>query len=329
MLYAELETIPQLMQQGVHTIMLMPTDWGAQPDSDLFLATLDEVLGTAARLFATRMVAVSRMEGTTCTLMAVIDHKRQIRPGTVLHLDDTLCAQMLEQNAPLQINDISALPNAKQYTINPLNIPVNAYLGVPLCLANGRVFGSLWTIDSRPYAFTPSDVRMLSLLARSLTHELESAVQHQHDMRIQQLQATHADIDPLTGILGCDGFKQALRDIAAQPAHAPYSVVVVKINPLTPSRIRSDIAHQGLVDALMRTVRLVDCCGRIDDSMYAVLLPNTTEADSQTWQQRVCAEVDAWNRVHRNVDLVFEIVLGAADSSQGADVLERARKQIS
>lgn len=84
--------------------MLMPTDWGAQPDSGLFLATLDEVLGTAARLLATRMVAVSRVEGTTCTLMGVIDHKRQIRPGTVLHIDDTFCAQMLEQNAPLQIN---------------------------------------------------------------------------------------------------------------------------------------------------------------------------------------------------------------------------------
>lgn len=309
--------------------MLTPADWGAQPDAGLFLATLDEVLGTAARLFATRMVAVSRVEGTTCTLMGLIDHKRQIRTGTVLHLDDTFCAQMLEQNAPLQINDVSALPNAEQYASNPLDIPVNAYLGVPLRLASGRVFGSLWTIDSRPYAFTPSDVRMLSLLARSLTHELESAVQQQHDVRIQQLQATHTDIDLLTGVLGRTSFAQALHDIAAQPAHAPYTVVVVKINPLTDSRIRSDIAHQGLADTLMRTVRLIDCCGRIDDNTYAVLLPNTTPTDSYEWQQRVCAEVDAWNRVHRAADLAFEIVLGAADSSQGANVLERAREQVS
>jgi len=313
--------------------MLTPTP--IEPDESLLGDILDDVLGIAARLFPTRLVAVSRIEGTTCTLMAVIDHQRRIRPGAVLHVDDTLCGQMLQQTEPLQIDDVSALPNADDYITNLLGIPVKAYLGVPLRLSDGRMFGSLWTINSEPYAFTPNDVRMLHLLGRSLTHELENVTAQQHQKRIEQLQATRIDIDPLTGVLGRDGLLSVIADqgIWRSPPDA-YTTIAVKLNPLTTSRARIDMAHQALADMIMRTMRLIDYCGRIDDTSYAVLLPNMTRTASEAWQQRLRAEIDAWNRMHRDADLAFEIVLGVADSSEVDDqhnsllVLEHARQRV-
>lgn len=316
--------------------MLTPADFGTQLDSGSFAETLDDVLGTAARLFPTRLVAVSRVEGSTCTLMALIDHKRQIRPGQIMHIDDTFCAGMLEQNAPLQINNIGELPDAERYTSNPLGIPINAYLGVPLRLSGGRVFGSLWTINSEPYTFTPNDVRMLGLLGRSLTHELEATATERQAKRIEQLQATRMDIDPLTGVLARDGFGTVVSDQGVWRDDAePFTVAVVKVDPLTASRAGVDVVHQSLTDMLMRTMRMIDYCGRIDTTTYAVLMPNSTRPDSEAWQGRLRGEVDAWNRLHRDADLGFELKLGVADSTQvaGSDnnsllVLEHAREQV-
>lgn len=316
--------------------MLTPAFFGTQLDSGLFWETLDDVLGTAARLFSTRLVAVSRVEGSSCTMMALIDHKRQIRSGQILPLDATFCGTMLEQNAPLQINNVGALPDADRYASNPLGIPINAYLGVPLRLSGGRVFGSLWTIDSEPYTFTPNDVRMLGLLARSLTHELEATATQRQHKRIEHLQATRMDIDPLTGVLGRDGFRSVVGDQGIwRQEGGMFTVAVVQINPLTDSRAGSDVAHQGLADMIMRTMRLIDHCGRLDDMSYGVLLPNSTRPDLDAWQRRLRGEIAAWNRVHHDAGLAFEIALGAADSTEvaGSDnnpllVLERARQQV-
>ncbi len=315
--------------------MLTPPFGETRPDQSLLEDTLDDVLGTAARLFPTRLVAVSRIEGTSCTLMALVDHQRQIRPGAVLHVDETFCGTMLEQGGPLQINDIGALPNADRYATNAPGIPISAYLGVPLRFSGGRVFGSLWTVNSEPYAFTAHDVSILQLLGRSLTHALENVAEQQHHKRIEQLQAIRMDVDPLTGVLGRDGFLAVLADQSTwRPTFDAYTVGVVKLDPLTDSPARINMAHQALADMVMRTMRLIDYCGRIDDMTYAVLLPNTTRNTSEGWQQRLHAEIDTWNRIHREADLAFEVMLGVADSSEVDEesdslaVLHHARRRV-
>jgi GGDEF domain-containing protein len=318
--------------------MFMPTCFGTQLDPSLLSDTINDVLAIATRLLDTRFVAVSRVEGATCTVMAVIDKQRRVRPGTTSQLDDTLCARMLEQNQPLQIDDVRLLPAASQVAVCLLDIPIEAYLGVPLRLEVGRVFGSLWAAHEAPYQFSPADVRMLSLLARLLTHEIEAAAAQRHHKRIEQVMATQANIDPMTGLFSRDGFLHALAEEAAwrhQFPHA-YTVAVLGLGAYTSADPRkTEAVHQGFADMLMRTARLVDYCGRIDDLSYAVLLPNTTVHESQDWQQRIRAEVDAWNRVHRSVNMTFDVTLGIADSHEAPGwnhgipaVLERAQQRM-
>jgi GGDEF domain-containing protein len=319
--------------------MFMPDSFGMQLDSGVLSDTINDILGIAARLFTTRIVAVSRIEGTTCTVMALIDQQRQLRPGTILHIDDTFCVHMLEQNQPWQIDDAAALPEAQQRASHALGIPLQAYLGVPLRLPAGRVFGSLWAADSEPHSFSTADVRMLSLLARLLTYELEYSATQQHRKRIEQVMATQVNIDPLTGLFSREGFLSALNEEATWRHRFPdaYTVAVLALQMDTPEleSSKAEVIHQGLADILMRTARLVDYCGRIDDATYAVLLPNTTMGESTDWQQRLRTEIDAWNRVHRSVDLTFDIVLGIADSHETLDwsqsssaVLERAQQRM-
>ena len=64
----------------------MPACFGTRLDSDVFHDTVHDILGVAARLFTTRVVAVSRIEGPTCTVTAIHDQQRQLRPGILLKL---------------------------------------------------------------------------------------------------------------------------------------------------------------------------------------------------------------------------------------------------
>src|SRR3712207_3403546 len=127
--------------------MLKPDSPQAELHALAFSSTLndvaDGVLDVIARLLNTRLVAVSRIESTTDTVMAVVGQLHTLRPGQVCTLHDACCVYMLESGQTLAMSETTlaglpfrALPAA-------LELSVSSYAGVPLCLADGRVFGTL------------------------------------------------------------------------------------------------------------------------------------------------------------------------------------------
>lgn len=318
--------------------MFMPACFGAQFDSGTLQNTINDVLGIGARLFGTRLIGISRIEGTLCTVMAMIDQHRQLQAGKMLPLGHTFCALTLEQNDLLQINNTSTHSNVQSLASRALGMPLQAYLGVPLRVGAGRVFGSLWIAHNEPYQFTAHDCRMISLLARLLTYEIECATKQQHESRIEQMMATQAQIDPLTGLFSHDGFLQALAEEASWRQRFPhiYTIATIQLNVHTATeQYAADEIHQGFADILMRTARIVDYCGRIGSEEYAVMLPSMTINDNEEWQERLHAGIDAWNRMHSSVGLIFDVALGMADSHETPGwgqsvptVLDRARQRM-
>ncbi|HYI20213.1 MAG TPA: GAF domain-containing protein, partial [Solirubrobacteraceae bacterium] len=77
---------------------------------------------------------------------------------------DTLCDRMLAGAIPNAIGDVSATPGASD-AVNAS--AVGAYVGVPVRLGDGRVYGSLCCVSHGPAtALAPRDVKMLEVLAR-------------------------------------------------------------------------------------------------------------------------------------------------------------------
>lgn len=296
---------------------------------------VDGILHVVAQLLNARLAVIARVEDTTYTVMAVVDQHHAVRPGQMYNLQDTFCVHMLETGHPLHIADTLHVPGPLRCVPTLLELNVRSYIGVPLSLADGRVFGSLWAADTDAYRFDEQDLALLQLFARLLTHELDQDAQSRHQERIEQVASMQADIDPLTGLLSRTSFEAMLaRETARRSRYGGvYAVAVLQIDS-TPNFPPPDADHavdslrQGLADILMRTSRLVDCCARIDNDRFAVLFLETTASGVAAWRTRIETAIDAWNRVHAASDLALDVRIGIADCHDAPPWLRRTTAML-
>ncbi len=273
--------------------------------STMLRDVVEGVLDAVAQLLNTRLVAISRIESTTYTLMAVVDQHHTLQAGQRFNVFDTFCMYMLEAGQPLRIDDTTQAPMPLRAIPQKLELDVRAYLGVPLYMPDGRVFGSLWSADPKPQRFTDNDIALLQLFARLLAPELDQAEQSRQSERIEQAYAMHTNIDPSTGLLAADSFETAIEREAARRSRYGnvYSIAALCIAAANRAEERhsqntSDTLHQALAEILMRTSRLVDCCARVDENLFAVLFSETPAAWVAVWRKRIDSAVEAWNRLH-------------------------------
>lgn len=309
--------------------MLKPAVSQAELHALAFSSTLNDiaegVLDVIARLLNTRLVAVSRIESTTYTLMAVIDQHHTLRPGQLFNLHDTFCVYMLESGQPLCINDITQAPLPFRALPATLELSVRSYAGVPLRLADGRVFGSLWAADTASRQFTEHDIELLQLMAHLLTLEVERDDEAGHSARIEQVMSMQNNIDQLTGLLTRDSFEVIVgRESARSRRYGNiHALAVLRIVSSAAAEEHHgahglDTLRRSLADILMRTSRLVDCCARINEDEFAVLFIETTTSGVEAWHARIMAAIEVWNRVHTTSGLLLDVSIGVADSHDAA-----------
>lgn len=277
------------------------------------------VLDVVVRLLDTRLAVVSRIESTTCTVMAVVDQHHAVSPGQLFDLHDTFCVHMLESGHALAIDDTTQASMPFRAVPTGLDLGIRSYAGIPLLMADGRVFGSLWTADTAARHFTLQDKDLLQLLARLLTNELDrDALVRQYE-RIEQVRSSHLSTDPLTGLVNRDSLiAMMLREAARYSRyHVPYAVAVLALETQRSDErshaSNADTLQQEFANILMRTSRMVDCCARIGPNEFAVVFAETTHSGVESWQERVAAAVEAWNLVHTASNLHMGVRIGVAD----------------
>jgi DNA-binding transcriptional MerR regulator len=87
-------------------------------------------------------------------------------------ISHSFCQHCVVSGAPFVVDDARLHPLVRD---NPAidDLGVVAYLGVPISSSDGAVLGTLCAIDSRPRAWTPDDVELLTDLAAAAMAELE------------------------------------------------------------------------------------------------------------------------------------------------------------
>lgn len=297
-----------------------PSDVAPTTTSSSFSDVVEGVLDVVARMLNTRLTAVSRIESTTYTVMSVVDQHHTLRPGQIFDLDDTFCTYMLETGQPLRIDDTRQAPMPLRTVPHALEINVRSYVGVPLYMADRRVFGSLWAADSGPRHFTDEDVALLQLFATLLVHEIDQDVRQRQHERIAQAQSTSTSIDARTGLMDRAGFESAL--MREEARHQRYGNVYALATLRLVSRENSeghdgqqtaDTLRQALADILMRTSRIVDYCAQTEADQFTVLFAETTTSGVQAWQERIVAAVTAWNYIQTSSGLMLNVAIGFMD----------------
>lgn len=102
-------------------------------------------------------------------------NKCRINEGTMLPLGDAFCQMVVRNQEPIIIDDATTHPVTKELTLTR-KAKIRSYLGVPIMLQDGSMFGTLCAADSELCSFSESELqgalRLSNLLSATL--DLES-----------------------------------------------------------------------------------------------------------------------------------------------------------
>lgn len=102
-------------------------------------------------------------------MLQTVDSGYSIKPGDVFNWADTFCVQMVDGRGPMMAPRSADVPEYVSARIGQ-QVPIGAYIGVPLTKEDGSLFGTLCAIDPTPQpADISSELPTVQLLASLLS----------------------------------------------------------------------------------------------------------------------------------------------------------------
>ncbi|KIL43844.1 sensor domain-containing diguanylate cyclase [Jeotgalibacillus soli] len=129
-----------------------------------------------------KFVFLGRTTETTFSILKIQknDVDCELGEGIKIDLTDSLCHLIFNSKKPVILNDIDKDEAAKQIpVVSEANI--RSYLGVPIFLKDGELFGTLCAVDSKLSSFSEKDVQILEKLAYFFSYVLELEKLAMHD----------------------------------------------------------------------------------------------------------------------------------------------------
>lgn len=132
---------------------------------------LEEVSRSTGMRFAT-VARVSDTRWTACAVYDTIDFG--LRPGEDLALETTICNEIRKHGHTVVFNHASTHPRFANHP-TPALYGFEAYISVPIYMADGRFFGTLCAVDPQPRELDQATVQILERFARAIGLELDRA----------------------------------------------------------------------------------------------------------------------------------------------------------
>lgn len=148
-----------------------------RPPLELFLGPsgadgLEEELGKAAALLDMDLVLLGHVNDATYTTVAFYCRhpSPSLRRGDTIPIGETYCREEISSNEPFLLADATVGPYADHagWTRHGLR----AYAGAAIVLPDGRLFGTLCGVDTRPRPLGPDMPRGLASIAARVANEI-------------------------------------------------------------------------------------------------------------------------------------------------------------
>lgn len=211
---------------------------------------------------------VTRTEGEDWIVLQSEDHGYGVKDGAVFRWADSFCSRMVLGLGPCIAPTSDDVPAYKEAPIGQ-QVPIGAYIGLPLLDAEGSLFGTLCAIAPMPQPrILHDELPLLQLLGNMLSTLLVSELKLSSQQRRTEIVSKSVTTDAVTGLLN-----QASWDrIAAAEEHRcriygyPASIIAVRIEGLT----------------LLNTDPEKQLASRAADIIRSVLSDNDSAAFSQS-----------------------------------------------
>jgi diguanylate cyclase len=261
-----------------------------------FRSAGDYVLDFLKRRIGFGLWMITRAEGDDWIILRT--DGEGVTPGTILRWSDSICFEMIKDHGPHIAPDISAVA---AYADRPIirQFAIQAYIGVPLTLADGSLFGTLCAIDPQPQPSKIVDESalielMAAFLSTVLTNELKLAEQR----RLSERLTLEAHTDALTGLANrraWDEFLLGEEDRCKRYGHSA-AVLSVDLDDLKPvndieGHAAGDLLLQSTAQALRSATREVDMVARLGGDEFGIIAIECDQAGATLLQQRLLANL--------------------------------------
>ena len=205
--------------------------------------------------------------------------------GSVMRWSDSMCSRMVLGQGP---NFAPHADHIEVYRTAPVaqQLPIKAYIGLPLTDVSGQLFGTLCAIDPQPQQpLSPQDESLVQLLAGLLNTLLRLELQASESARAAELAQMEALTDPMTQLFNRRGWEQLLRAEQARCHRYGHSAAVLAIDLDGLKDINDRLGHRAgdelilrAADALRQAARVSDVVARLGGDEFAIL---SVESDAQ------------------------------------------------
>lgn len=281
-----------------------------------FDAASRRVLSHLRSQLALGLWMVTRTNGDDWIVLSALDEHYGVSAGDVLVWSESLCSRMVRGDGPRvapSTDDVEAYRNA------PLSaqVPIGAYIGVPIMARDGELFGTLCGIDPRPRSvgdLLPLVELLADLLSSVLGHELAAEASARRADELQE----RAERDGLTGVLNRAGWNEVIDREAARCRRYGHgaAVVVVDLDGLKEANdadghARGDELLVRLAEAIVAASRAGDAVARLGGDEFALLAVETGAGAGDELAGRLRVELG-----RRGVDAS----VGSQDCRPGGDL---------
>jgi diguanylate cyclase (GGDEF)-like protein len=317
--------LPSGHPERTHMTLVLPPD---------FERAGHAVLDFLHRRLGFSLWMVTRVQGDDFIILQSEGAGYGVSPGTVIRWADSFCSQMVKGNGPRVAPDSEAVP---AYAAAPVGrqVPIKAYIGVPLTHADGRLFGTLCAIDParQPEAIV-EEQELIELLASMLSAILDTELKLSEAVRRSEHLELEALVDPLTSLLNRRAWDRliAREDERCRRYGHTATVFVIDLDQLkevndTAGHAAGDALLVRAATALREVVRDVDIVARLGGDEFGLIAVECDAADAELLLARLRSALDA-RQVRASVGLsVREPTGGLKKAWDQADRLMYAQKR--
>lgn len=258
------------------------------------------VLKFLHRRFGFGLWMITRVEGDDWIVLQAEDQGYGIGPGRVFRWKDSLCSRMVSGDAPRIAPDVESEP---AYLSAPAvrQLPIRAYIGVPLTFPDGTLFGTLCAIDAaRQPDGIVKEQNLIELLASMLSSILNSELRAAEEARRNERLEMEALVDPLTGLANRRAWDELLlrEDERCRRYGHPAALFMIDLDDLkevndAAGHAAGDALLTGTAAALREAVRDADVVARLGGDEFGIV---AVECDASGAEQLLARARDALDR---------------------------------
>ena len=236
---------------------------------------------------------VTRTEGDDWIVLHSEDHGYGVKPGAVFQWADSFCSEMVKGNGPRMAPDSGLFQSYRDAPIGR-QVPIQAYVGVPLHNSDGSLFGTLCAIDPdrQPHALE-QELPMVELLASLLSTLLQWEMKAGYEERRSERLALEASTDVLTGLSNRRAWNNLLareEERCSRYGH-PAAVLVADLDGLkevndTAGHAAGDLLLERAGKALRKAARETDLVARLGGDEFGILAIECDRTGAQALLER-------------------------------------------